>query len=179
MAGRLAGAIERMRQGSGGIRWLSEDQFHLTLRFLGSVEENILEEKICPRLAQLVPQFSPITLQVRGVGFFPSPARPRVVWAGVEGEIEPLIVLQKRVQEAVQSLAQSPEEDRSFRPHLTIGRVREPHRRYGFERIAAVGEAVELGSFTVDEILLYKSELTPRGSRYTELGNFKLGRGTP
>jgi len=176
--GHLIDAIDRMRQGSGGIRWLREDQIHLTLKFLGSVDEEILSDKIYPRLTQLAQASLPIKLQVRGIGFFPSPDRPRVVWAGIEGQVESLKALQERIEASVQAFSGSCE-DRTFRPHLTLGRVREPHKRYGIGRMMMLGETVEFGAFMADRLILYKSELTPGGARYTKLSTFKLGREKP
>lgn len=174
VTGHLVDAIDRMRQGSGGIRWLRGDQFHLTLRFLGSVEEEVLE-KISSRLEELGQRSSPLTLLVRGIGFFPSPDRPRIVWAGIDGETEGLRSLYEGVEGVVQGLTPVSKEERNFRPHITIGRVHEPHKRYGMQRILAIGEAVEFGQFIGDQLLLYKSDLTPRGARYTKLQTFKLG----
>jgi len=174
VAARLGEAVERMRQGSGGIRWLREDQFHLTLRFLGSVAEEVLEQ-ISSRLDVLAQQSPSLELEVRGIGFFPSPDRPRIVWAGIVGEIEPLAALYEGVELVVQGLTPVSKEARAFRPHITIGRVHEPHKRYGMQRILSIGEVAEFGQFTADQILLYKSELTPKGSRYTCLQAFKLG----
>ncbi len=174
VAVRLAEAIDRMRQGSGGIRWMREDQFHLTLRFLGSVEEEGLET-IASRLEELSRKFSPLALEVRGIGFFPSPDRPRIVWAGIVGETEPLAALYEGVELAVQGLTPVSKEARVFRPHITIGRVHEPHKRYGMQRILSIGEVAEFGPFTADQLLLYKSDLTPKGARYTKLQTFKLG----
>ena len=172
---RIIEVIDRLRQGSGGIRWMTEDQLHLTLRFLGSVDEEILEQEIAPRLERLASQSPPISLTVRGIGFLPSPDRPRIVWVGVAGDVPSLQKFQQGVELAVQGLTPVSREDRHFRPHITIGRVHEPHKRYGMERILSIGEVADLGEFTADHLYLYKSDLTPRGARYTELGVFKLG----
>ncbi len=174
VAARLVEAVDRMRQGSGGIHWMREDQFHLTLRFLGSIEEEVLEQ-ISLRLDTLAGKSAPLALEVRGVGFFPSPDRPRIVWAGIVGETAPLAALYEGVELAVQGLTPVSKEARAFRPHITIGRVHEPHKRYGMQRILSIGEVAEFGRFTAGELLLYKSDLTPKGSRYTKLQSFNLG----
>lgn len=174
VAEQLLRAIDRMRQGSGGIRWMRDDQLHLTLRFLGSVDEEILEQ-ISSRLEPLARKFSPLPLHVRGIGFFPSPDRPRIVWVGINGAIETLVRLYEGVELAVQGLTPVSKQDRAFRPHITIGRVHEPHKRYGMSRILTIGEVVDFGEFIADQLILYKSDLTPRGARYTKLGTFQLG----
>lgn len=163
--------VEQLRSETKGVKWA--DSFHLTLRFLGGVEEGLLQT-IKDRLTRVAVRHRPFSLEVGGIGVFPNPARPRVVWLGLEGETERLIALQRDVAEAVSDLPVHPEEKREFRPHLTLGRIRDPREVKGLDYLLKA-EAPDLGGFRVEELILFKSDLTPKGARYTKIETFKLG----
>jgi len=147
------------------LRWASTRQLHLTLKFLGEVDEEAVPE-MTANLEMAVAAVSPFTLSVGGFGCFPDGERPRVCWLGVEGAVAELTVLQQRVEEAL--LPWSPQEARPFVPHLTLARVTRPVR--GLRRdVAALPEAMiheTLGSWEVKAVDFMRSVLLPQGARH-------------
>lgn len=152
------------------IRWARPEGIHLTLKFLGDVPTGQLED-LQAALDAAVAGRSPFDLRVEGLGAFPNTQRPRVVWIGVEGNLKPLKTLRRRVEEHVSALGYSAE-DRSFTPHLTLGRVQRGASRRDTN---AIGELVEstmveaLASWRVEAVSLMRSELHPDGTVYTEV----------
>jgi len=111
-----------------------------------------------------------------GLGAFPSATRPRVVWAGVTDGATEMIALADRVDGALEALGFA-REARPFSPHVTLGRVCRPGRNPALTD-ALGGEATrEFGRMPVPGASLMRSELSPRGARYTELASLRLGRG--
>ena len=159
------------------VRWTRPESIHLTLQFLGEVAPGQIEA-IVNALREVSAERPPFTFQVMGVGVFPNPHRPRVVWAGVSEPNEPLLDLQKAVGQALAPLGFPPEK-RGFTPHLTIGRAaRHAGRRELSELGAAViqAEVGVVGQVRVDHITLMKSDLRPGGAVYTPLAVVPLGR---
>ena len=160
------------------VRWTPANNLHLTLRFLGEIDDLhqlILEQS----LAQIAQRHARLTLYAGGVGCFPNTRRPSVIWCGIQGDLAALSRLQAEVEVAAQS-AGLPAEAKPFTPHLTIGRLQ---RSATPAQLQAVGAAAHVAAMpgrleeatpTVDELLLMRSELTPSGSVYTRLGVFAL-----
>ena len=104
-----------------GVRWVRPEGIHLTLKFLGNVSNDAIPtiESVMRRATEGVCRF---TVQVHGAGCFPSTRRPRVLWLGLQGELEPLLTAQSRLEDSLEALGVE-RENRPFRPHLTVGRV--------------------------------------------------------
>lgn len=156
------------------VRWIPAEKIHLTLKFLGEVSA----EKI-PALADLLKEEAArcpgFDLAIAGLGAFPNPRRPRVVWVGCEGG-PALAALQKAVDQGTQRLG-FPAEDRPFSPHLTLGRVSD-HARLEelvpLQRVLTELKIGELGRAWVERIHLFRSDLRPGGPIYTSLHHFPL-----
>lgn len=160
---------------SGGVRWVRPSGIHLTLKFLGDTD-SALTPRILGGLLESVGGASTPALSLSGLGSFPNRNNPRVIWAGVSGDMEALQNLQQRVETLAVGLGWDAER-RPFRPHLTIGRVRD--RISAAERkrlVAAISNCAvpRLASWRPDAVRLYKSELTPRGAIYTNLGEVEI-----
>jgi 2'-5' RNA ligase len=151
----------RARPDGEGVRWVAPGSYHLTLRFLGNVEVEALAD-VAARVAARVAACSPFAFRLRAVAVFPTPARPRVIAVAAEPE-EPVRALARCVEQGVVAAGLAPEK-RGFHAHLTLGRVRS--RRQPVLAGAEVSGAPEV---PVREILLYRSDLGPGGSRYTPL----------
>jgi RNA 2',3'-cyclic 3'-phosphodiesterase len=157
-----------------GLRWANPDQMHVTLRFLGEVEEGLLAE-LRLRLEEACRGFAAFPLRVQGAGFFPGETRPRVFWVGLRSTLNELERLQTSVDAAVGAYAEK-QEDRAFHPHLTLARVTRlspAETRLLVERARALGDTV-LGEWTADAVQLMHSELRPEGSRHTCLSRTPL-----
>jgi 2'-5' RNA ligase len=151
-----------------GVKWVSPENLHLTLKFLGDVEPGQVDE-IKDALDDAMSKYGPFELGFADTGFFPSEKRPRVIWVGADGEIEQLVDMFQTLEGNLEPLGFD-REARTFSPHLTIGRVRK------FERITVPPDLkhFEPVSFTADTIALIKSTLTPQGPIYEKLHTCSL-----
>ena len=159
----------------GSVRWVRAEGIHLTLKFYGEVSGDKL-----PGLQAVVKSAAagvgPLALEMNGLGTFPNLARPRVIWAGLAGEVDRLKALQRDVDDASRPLGFEPEA-RGFTPHLTLGRVEpgwRPADRQTLEgAFARLGPGVR-GAFTGDTLALVRSDLRPGGAVYTPQRGVKL-----
>lgn len=168
----LSEIIQRLADTGSDVRWERDrSKFHVTLKFLGNVAPERLEE-LGEALVVELAHLGPLDLVYEGIGAFPSLARPRIVWAGVRPN-ESLSALHARVEAVSQRLAVSKPEDRPFHPHITIGRVKSDRRA---DRLTATLKSITLEpvSARCTHILLMRSELHPTGSRYTALKSIPL-----
>lgn len=155
------------------LRWVRPEGIHLTLKFLGSVPARQLPE-IEDALARAIDQPFSLSLRLGAVGSFGGRQRLRVIWVGLEGDVEELADLAEKVEGALGSLG-FPRENRRFSPHLTLARVPDEVPPSERERIAGLLPAVErppLPSMTVTSISLMRSLLQPTGARYERLASF-------
>jgi 2'-5' RNA ligase len=155
------------------VKWVGEDAIHVTLRFLGEVEE----ERVAPigeALAAAVRAARPFDVGLGGVGAFPSLARPRVVWIGVERP-PALELLANDVEKALMALDFEPEL-RPFHPHLTLGRAERSARPAAFASLERLAASIAYqGSTLVESVDLMQSVLGPKGATYTVLSRAALG----
>jgi RNA 2',3'-cyclic 3'-phosphodiesterase len=171
------GALQRdLRSQFGGsaFRWVKPEQMHITLRFFGWLTITQAEQ-ICPLLESITSTHSQFTLTCENLGAFPNMRRPRVLWAGLKGETERAAVLQTAISSVTKEFGEPPE-DRPFKPHLTLARLKEPDRRQitDLEHAVARGFQIET-AWLVNELLLMQSHLSPQGSTYETLARFRLG----
>ena len=121
----LAEVASQLRQsGAWGVRWVRPEAIHLTLKFLGEIDTAQVDP-IQESLGRAAAEVPPFALSLAGTGCFPNPASLRVIWVGLEGELDVLRRLQERVDEEVHSALGLPRESRRFTPHLILGRVRD------------------------------------------------------
>ena len=146
--------------------------YHITLKFLGEVAEERLEG-IIGALSGAFDHISPFEASVEGRGVFPGFRNPRVVWGGVRDE-GGFSALKEAVDRALEVLGFG-RDDKAFVPHITLGRV----KRAGMEEKRIIRqfceEGASYGSFTVSEVVLYRSILRPEGAEYRKLHIFKIG----
>ena len=162
----IATAIEQLRPRIGGIRWVVPNNFHLTLKFLGDIDESKVEP-IGAALGDALRPFPRCTINAKGLGVFPNSKRPRVLWVGLEGP--GLIPLTARVESALVPLGFAPDE-RAFTPHLTIGRWRQGDRAgKTLEHELQRWSNYEFGISQADEVILFQSVLKPSGAIYSRL----------
>lgn len=141
-------------------RWVRPEGMHLTMKFLGDVDEKNIRG-IGERLDELSLRYSPFDMRLNGLGAFPSPRRARVIWAGVETDVQTM----KELAASVDMIASGygvPKEERSFAAHITLARLRAPSMVNLDARVRGI-------TFISDRVNLYKSDLTPQGAKYTLL----------
>ena len=150
--------------------WTAADNLHVTLKFLGNVDESRIHEiGAALRSAVTVPAFE---VGIRGLGAFPTATRARVLWAGAPGSA-PFTRLAGEVDRALEALG-FPPEGRPFTAHVTLGRVRAPRSNDSLAAALESSATKDFGTIRVDRVSLMRSDLSPRGARYTELGTAPL-----
>ncbi|RJP69889.1 MAG: RNA 2',3'-cyclic phosphodiesterase [Candidatus Abyssobacteria bacterium SURF_17] len=164
---KLAEVLEKFASSKASVKWVTPENAHLTLKFLGNVEESRLPDvsAACKRAVQ---GSKPVDIEVRAVGCFPTMKRPRVVWLGIQKGADELKELQHKVEAELERVG-FPREDREFKAHLTIGRVK---GQQGLSRLCQLIEAergIFIGPMCVEKISIMKSQLRPAGPIYTEL----------
>ena len=160
-----------------GIRWVRPEGVHLTLKFLGDVSTARIGD-IQEAMERAAREFGPANfrLSLSGLGVFPNPREPRVLWAGVSGDMEALEHFQGLVDGALEG-AGFTRERRPFRPHLTLGRVRD---QVGPADRRNIGQAMQQATlplgveWQVREVHLIRSTLAPGGAIYDSIGSAPL-----
>jgi len=158
------------------VRWTRPEGIHLTLTFIGEVPEDRVEPIRAALRGSGCGALAPAALAARGVGVFPDRGRPRVLWAGVVGEVEAAGRVKRVVDEALAPVGVVPE-DRPFRPHLTLGRV-SGGRGGDWRAVLEPHVADEFGAFTLAACVLFESRLGAGGARYHALESVPLAGGT-
>lgn len=162
-----------LQENRGPVKWVRPEGVHITLKFLGNVEVPRISE-ISQVLEIILRKYAPFSITVGGVGCFPHPNRPNVLWIGIHEGKEVLINMAKEIDGALDRLG-FPKETRPFSPHVTIGRVGKGGKAQPVvERMFQKGFAPH--SFSVQCVDLMKSQLTPQGAMYSCLQTFKLQR---
>jgi len=169
---RLAEVEEELRASGADVKWVPEENLHITLKFLGYVEPERLEAVI-RAVESAIDGAAAFDVSLSGVGAFPKPSRPSVVWVGVTTGGEELKALAERIEVALERIGFG-REQRPFSAHITAGRVRSP------KNLGRLHETIErlreepAGSFRAESIAVMKSDLRPTGPIYTEIANCKL-----
>jgi len=165
---RLEDHILRLRKEvpEAAASWSRVENIHLTLKFFGNVEVKRIE-KISAAAERVVKQFSTFPIAVGETGVFPRPSRPQVLWIGVSDPSGQLSALQEKFED--ECAAEGFEkEDRAYRPHLTIARLRKPEgaRQLAEAHLRMQFETIEV---RLKELVIFRSELSSKGSRYTPI----------
>ncbi len=169
----LEATLERLRRLAPGARWSKPEGMHLTLAFLGEVDEGIALAA-GRTVEEVAASAAPLRLHAKGGGTFGSPAYPRVLWVGLEGDVPALAALKVSLESALEPLGYVPEQ-RPYSPHFTLARSRLPGGERDLAVCAAVLQLADLGWFTCRELILYRSHSSPDGSRYEPLVRARLG----
>lgn len=166
-----------LRQKLGrSVRWVTAENAHLTLKFLGDIPPIAIDSLTC-MLKEKAEQTPPFDIAVVGLGAFPNLRHPRVIWIGLNAPAT-LTKLQKTLDAATTNPEHHDPEKQAFSPHLTIGRVRQPLSDAEKRSIPDALQNIQigcLGNFTVQSISLFQSELKPAGPIYTCLSTVQLG----
>lgn len=150
--------------------WVHPADYHITLQFLGETSSSRVEE-IVAALQEVGRSVPPFQLQASGIGTFGSPSRPRILWGGVEGELEQLKQLQAAVVAVNRSLGYVPEE-REYSPHITLARKYSGSEALNLKSL--INKGICFGDWTNDTILVYRTKVTVR-PMYEIVGAVPLG----
>ena len=165
---QLRDHITRLREAVPDVAasWSRVENVHLTLKFFGNVEVERIDA-ISAAASRAVKEFSTFPIGIGGTGVFPRPSRPQVLWIGVSDLTGKLSALHEKFDNETADFGK---EDRAFRPHLTIARIRRPE---GARRLAEAHLQMEFKPLEIklNEVVVFRSELSPKGSRYTPLSH--------
>ena len=174
----MADGVEKLKKRVGRrsrFRWLAAENIHITLKFLGEVEDRKLDQLsgCCAAI-----KWSPFVLKLGGSGYFPSVKRPRVFWQGFSAGSNEIRALLSRVEPCAAAIGVA-KEQRPYTPHLTLARIKpskEGNGAAGFRQLQKqADDLLPVGSsFPVTAFSLYQSQLTPAGAVYTRLAAFRV-----
>ena len=168
---RIAVVQESLRSGTQGVRWVKPQNMHLTLKFLGNIAADNAE-KLSGELKETLRGFSPFELRFEGAGVFPNAKRPRVLWIGARSEGNHLQELEQKISRLVSAFG-IPADDRPFRAHLTLGRIK--GKPPGIDLLNRLEKTdTRFGSVAIDRVFMMQSRLTPEGPIYTVLFEIHL-----
>ena len=174
MRTRAGGLIDALAGTPANVKWVDDESLHWTLKFLGDVQSRDIPQ-VCQAVTKAVAGLAPFDVHARGAGAFPTAERPRTVWLGVDSGEEAIVALHDAIEERLADLGFR-REQRRYRPHLTLGRVRRSQMG-----IADLGELIALhdeydaGTMRVDEVVIFSSQLERSGPSYEVLGRAPLG----
>jgi 2'-5' RNA ligase len=169
---RISDVQERVMKLAPNVKWVAPDNFHVTLKFLGNVSPKRLSV-VQAAMDEVAGSLAAFDLAISGTGVFPTPRRPRVIWAGVEEGREQLVALADAVEKVLVK-AGFEKEEKPFRSHITIGRVKESKPVEGLVEGLEEIDTSGLGVQRVASISVMESVLRPGGPEYTPLSVHKL-----
>ena len=162
----------KLKASTADVRWVRSEGMHLTLKFLGGIQEEQIPE-IADVLTHCSAETGRFNLTIHSLGAFPNETNPKVIWIGVEDESRRLETLQQCIEEGLAPIGFKAEK-RAFTPHLTLGRLKSPKGRRAVGQLLEASRECDCGTSTVQEIFLFKSDLKPSGAVYTKLKTFAL-----
>ena len=171
---RLSRLQEKLKATQADVKWVSPENIHLTLKFLGEIDDK-KQEKINLILDDVIKEKCAYKIQISSIGAFPKLNFPRVIWAGVDQGDDETKAIAKGLEEKIQKIG-IPKEDRAFSSHITIGRTRSTKNRD--KLVQELNNIADISAdnlkFNVTKITLFKSTLTPAGPIYDVLKEANL-----
>lgn len=164
--------IDTVKSPEDKITWVLSKNIHLTLKFLGYISIKDIDS-VKDILQDVAGRYSPFDAVLRGGGVFPSQRSPRIIWIGIDAGGETLKDIYNDIEAGVESIG-LPKEERSFTPHITVGRVKYIKDMNGFGAVITKHKEDLFGNLKVDSISLIKSTLSPKGAVYENLFNIPL-----
>lgn len=174
---RIRTAIALVTPTAPTAKWVKAENLHVTLAFLGQ-RDAADAPKIGEALQQAAAGHRPFTLCFRGAGTFGRPRRPRVLWAGCEGDVEALGALHRDVVSALQPLGYTPDRP-ELSAHLTLARAKDPGGDACITDCIPALRHADFGAVSIEAVHLYESHLSPHGPRYTVIASARLGGAAP
>jgi 2'-5' RNA ligase len=171
---RSAGALQKALAADGvTAKWVDADSLHITLAFLGDISDTEIPA-ICGACSDATKKVGPFTVQIAGVGAFPNLRRPKICWAGLTDGAEELIALHDAIADRLENTGLYNREDRGYRPHLTLGRVKADEDSQVLATAMAKHEAWVGGRVAVERVTVYSSEFRRGTPEYSVLGRADL-----
>ena len=167
----LQGLIGALKTAGADVRWAQTSGLHLTLKFLGEIDEE--KSTVVKRtLQEVAGRHASFPLRLEGTGAFPGEHNPRILWAGFAAEPD-LLAFHEDLEQELEREG-FPREERAFHPHLTLGRVKGPGRVRNAMLELEKHRRDSLGEMTVHKVALFESRLRPEGAEYRVLAEYEL-----
>jgi 2'-5' RNA ligase len=170
---RMAALQEKLGHSAPGVKWTDPASMHITLLFLGEVEE-LDVVPICRIVAEQCARLPRFALEVKGLGAFPTSRRPKILWAGLTEGVEELKRIHAALEPPLLERGCYRREDRAYSPHLTLGRLTQEDRAGAWGPILAKHADWQGGTTPVEEVLIMRSELGRAGPVYSVMGRAPL-----
>jgi 2'-5' RNA ligase len=170
---RTVALLQELRLCAEEVKWVEEANLHITLLFLGEVDERELHN-VCRAVNEAAAEHAPFVMSVETVGAFPNLRRPRTLWVGVGEGTEELSALHEALEPPLLALGCYRREDRTYTPHLTLGRVRGEQVDDRLTAALTKHAAWQGGDTEVREVCVMSSELGRDGPTYTVMSRAKL-----
>lgn len=172
----IGARTEGLRATGADVKWVSSENLHLTLKFMGRTPEELVPD-IKEELIKAVTPLRRFHIRLSGAGVFPDRKRPRVIWIGVP-DSETLVMLQEDIERSMSDLGFETEQ-KQYRPHLTIGRVKSQRGKDELLKELDLLKDTAFNGVEVGSVSVMKSELRPTGARYFKLFDIPLGGNGP
>jgi 2'-5' RNA ligase len=171
---RIQEEVARLSPFAPMAKWVGVERMHVTLVFIGAQPDSRVPEvqKIVGEVARI---HRPLVLTVEKVGSFGRSRAPRVLWSGIEGNVSGLGRIKADLEQRLVPLGYEPEK-REFKPHLTLARARNPNGDPALALCVERSTTQSFGELKVDRLILFRSDLSPKGPKYTPLAESALGR---
>jgi RNA 2',3'-cyclic 3'-phosphodiesterase len=170
---RIVSLQNNLASSGAEVKWVEKANLHLTLLFLGEVDNRDLMA-VSRAVAESAVGHSAIDLSIEGTGCFPNMRRPRVVWIGVGKGLEEVRTLHKALEEPLLELGCYRREERQFTPHVTLGRIRSEKPMPELAAALEKKQDYQAGETLIREVLVMSSDLSSRGPIYTVMSRGKL-----
>ncbi len=170
---RLIGLQESLTASAAGVKWVEPENLHVTLLFLGEVDDRELPG-VCRAVQEALSEHAEFTLSVEGVGCFPNLRRLRVVWVGVGQGLQEVVAVHDALERPLLALGCYRREQRRYTPHVTLGRRRGEGPADAFTAALAKCQGWKAGEVAVRAVHVMASQLTPHGPSYSVLSRAKL-----
>ncbi len=153
------------------IKWVDSGNFHLTLFFLGDTDEVQIDD-VRMAMSNIINNFNQFTIDLKGLGVFKNFSRPRVLWGGIYN-YETMALLKKAIDNEMVKLGFEPD-NREFKPHLTIGRIKFIKHKDRLKNLVLENEDKFFDRLRISELIYFESVLHPQGPEYIPIEKYKL-----
>ena len=159
--------VYRLKETNADVKWIETDNLHLTLKFLGEIEDKLIEE-IKKEVENVIRNFSKFEISLQNTGKFPERGKARVIWIGIKKGDKNITDLISNTENSLVRFGFK-KESRNLTPHITIGRVKSHKNLEKLEKILYDSIDTKFGEMLVENIIFMKSELSAKGPKYTEI----------
>jgi len=169
---KISDLISNLKKSGADVKWITEDQMHLTLKFLGNIDESKTRE-ISDVLSSISSNFKSFTISLSNIGAFPNLNRPRIIWVGIDKGAEYLKTISEKIETGLKKL-EFEKEDREFNLHLTLGRVKTSKNLSELKKLLNETLFNSQNEIKINSLILFQSTLTPKGAIYSKLSTINL-----